>query len=104
MAALETMVLLTTMPARDGADNQNASNDVGAGDNNGNDMVNGDDDDPEDDDYYPESEEDRSLGPDEYDFIEEPLEAPQLKTFYRRLASMAKSIKQKSQWLKVRAG
>ena len=88
------------MTTQDGAGNQNNGNDVTAGNNNGDDMINGDDDDPEDDDYYPESEEDRSLGPDEYDVIEEPLEAPQLEAFRRRLASTAKSIKQKSQRLK----
>ena len=39
---------------------------------------NGDDDDPEDHDYYPESEEDLSLGPDEFDIPEEPLDDPRL--------------------------
>jgi hypothetical protein len=52
----------------------------GAGNNNGNDMINGDDDDPNDGDYIPKAEEEASLSPDEYDAFEEPLEGPQLET------------------------
>ena len=48
----------------------------------------------------PESEEDRSLRPDEYDIFEEPLEVPLLAIFHRRLANTDKSINKKSQWLK----
>ena len=93
-------VIADNNATKDGAGNQNTGNDVGAGKINGDNMVNGDEDDPEDDNYYPESEEDRTLGPNEYDVIEEPLEAPQLEAFRRWLASTAQSIKQKSQRLK----
>ena len=62
---------------------------------------NRDDDDPEDDDYDPEIEEEQNLGPEDYDALKRPLGEPQLDTVRKRLASMAKSIKHKSQRLKA---
>ena len=60
--------------AQDDSNNQNAGNDACAGNNNtDDDMINGEDENPEDIDYYLEYVEDRSLGPNEFDVIEEPL-------------------------------
>ena len=64
-------------------------------------MINGDNDDPNDGLYNLEDDEEGSLGPDEYDAFELPLEVPQLKTSCKRLASKTKSIKKKSQHLKT---
>ena len=64
-------------------------------------MINGDDDDPNDGECDLEDDEEGSLGPDEYDAFELPLEVPQLKTSCKRLASKTKSIKKKSQHLKT---
>ena len=55
---------------------------------------------PRTNDYYPESEEELSLGPDEFDIPEEPLEDPRLQAYCRRLISTAKSMKLKSQKLR----
>ena len=55
-------------------------------------------DDPDDSNYMLESEEDISLGPDEFDVPEDFLD---LETFRRRLVSSARSIKRGSKKLKA---
>ena len=76
----------------DDIEDQNAGNNTGDGSIGGS-APNKDDDDPEEYDYYPESKEDLSLGPKEYDIPKELLDEPRLRAFRRWLINTTKSRK-----------
>ena len=74
----------------DGAEEQNVGDNASDGLIDGG-APNGDNDDPEDDNNYPKSEEDLSLGPDEFDIPEEPVDVAPESQIRGSLVSSSKS-------------